>query len=149
MTQAKPNPTPTNSALKPLLAGGLIFALVMIFLDVHGGMQNLLNNPSALMRSPLQNKGLGKLSNACTTDIADTARLSREQLLKLLAVPERDTKARVREITQEPYCQLSSLEIRAGVNAVREAYPLAFDPNTALVILYENDEYAGYRFKHQ
>ena len=80
--------------------------------------------------------------------MVSTAQLSREQLLALLAVPERDTKARIREIVAEPYCQLSALNVRAGVKAEREAYPLAFDPNTTLVILYENDEYAGYRFKH-
>ena len=68
--------------------------------------------------------------------------------MALLAVPERDSKSRSREIIQEPYCTLSALNIRAGVEADREAYPLAFEPNTTLVILYENDEYAGYRFKH-
>jgi hypothetical protein len=46
----------------------------------------------------------------------------------------------------EPYCKLPTLNVRAGVEAEREAYPLEFDPATTLVILYENDEYAGYRF---
>ena len=61
----------------------------------------------------------------------------------------RDAKTRVRQIVSEPYCQLPTLKVRSGVDAEREAYPLAFDPGTTLVILYENDEYAGYRFSFE
>jgi len=132
---------------KPLIAAGLMFSLMALLLDVNG-IKSLLSNPVAFASSPLTGKAIEALAQDCEGEITDTARLSREQLLKLLAVPERDSKSRVRQITQTPYCQLSSLKVRAGVDAVREAYPLAFDPNTTLVILYENDEYAGYRFKH-
>jgi hypothetical protein len=45
-----------------------------------------------------------------------------------------------------PYCRLSELEVRAGVRAQREAYPLAFDPQTWFVVLYEGDQYTGYSF---
>ena len=71
---------------------------------------------------------------------------SAQQLTQLIAVPERSPKANIHEIIREPYCLLPSLNIRAGVNAVREAYPLEFDPDTWIVVLYEGDEYAGYRF---
>lgn len=136
-----------SRSIKPLIACGLIFSLVSLLLDVNG-IKTLLSNPVAFARSPISGKSVEHLSKDCTSEIVSSAQLSREQLLELLSVPERDTKARIREIVAEPYCQLPALNIRAGVKAEREAYPLAFDPNTTLVILYENDEYAGYRFKH-
>lgn len=85
----------------------------------------------------------------CNTVISSDAQLSREQLAQLLTIPERDAKSRVREVVSEPYCQLPTLKVRSGVDAEREAYPLAFDPGTTLVILYENNEYAGYRFSFE
>ncbi|MEO1620531.1 MAG: hypothetical protein AAFU53_05795 [Cyanobacteria bacterium J06632_3] len=145
MTHA-PAPLPQQNVLvKPLLAGGLMFSLIGLLLDVNG-IKSLLSNPAEFLRSPLTNESVERLSSACTTEVSDNAQLSREQLLALLAVPERDSKSRIKEIVSEPYCQLSTLNVRAGVEAEREAYPLAFDPNTTLLILYENDEYAGYRF---
>jgi hypothetical protein len=72
--------------------------------------------------------------------------LSREQLSRLLAVPERSNQKQVRQVVSKPFCKLQNLQVRAGVTAEREAYPLAFDPNTWLVVLYEGDEYAGYSF---
>jgi hypothetical protein len=124
-----------RSTLKPLLAGGLMFALVGLLIDVRG-MVSLGNSNTS--------KG-----EVCQDSVQSEVVLSRAQLAQLLTVPERDTKTRVRDILKEPYCQLPSLEIRAGVAAEREAYPLEFDPQTWLVILYEGDEYAGYRFSHQ
>jgi hypothetical protein len=123
------------STLKPLLAGGLMFALVGLLIDVRGMV-------------PAENSSRSE-SEVCQGSVRSEVELSREQLAQLLTVPERDTKARVRDILKEPYCQLPSLEVRAGVAAEREAYPLEFDPQTWLVILYEGDEYAGYRFSHQ
>lgn len=85
----------------------------------------------------------------CSQVVSDQAKLSREQLANLLTIPERDAKSKVRQIVSEPYCQLPTLKVRSGVEAEREAYPLAFDPGTNLVILYENNEYAGYRFSFE
>ncbi|MEO0541710.1 MAG: hypothetical protein AAFZ80_12730 [Cyanobacteria bacterium P01_A01_bin.105] len=85
----------------------------------------------------------------CQEVTHSTAVLSREQLAKLLAVPERSEKKNVREIVATPYCTLPQFEVRAGVSAMREAYPLAFDPDTWLVVLYEGEEYAGYGFSVQ
>lgn len=136
----------THYPIKPLLAGGLMFALIGILLDING-VKTLLSGPFRWSNNASQNPSISRLAQECETEIVDSAQLSREQLLKLLAIPERDSKERVRQVVQSPYCQLSSLDIRAGVKAEREAYPLAFDPETTLVILYENDEYAGYRFK--
>ena len=138
---------PMKPLVKPLLAGGLMFSLMAILLDANGA-KSLLSSPVTFASSSIGGKSAETLSKECEGTVNEKARLSREQLLKLLAVPERDSKERVRQIVQAPYCQLSTLQVRAGVDAVREAYPLEFDPETTLVILYENDEYAGYRFKH-
>lgn len=136
-------PTPTSQPqpwLKPLLVGGLLITLASLRLD----FSELV--PPALMGSaatPNRN------SLSCTTVVQADSQISREQLAQLLAIPERDPKERVQDLLADPYCQLPSLEIRAGVMAERVAYPLAFDPAIQLVILYENDEYAGYRFSFE
>jgi hypothetical protein len=147
MTLSSPAQNPIKPLVKPLLAGGLMFSLIVILLDANGA-KPLLSHPAAFASSPSHGKAIETLSKDCEGEITETIRLSRQQLLQLLSVPERNSKTKVREIVQAPYCQLSTLQVRAGVDAVREAYPLEFDPETTLVILYENDEYAGYRFKH-
>ncbi|NEQ32725.1 MAG: hypothetical protein F6K04_17255 [Leptolyngbya sp. SIO4C5] len=131
------NPHPAQPLiLKPFLAGGLMFAIVGLFFDFQG-VRTLF---SAAKTDTAQQ---------CETVVQAQAKLSRETLAQLLTIPERDPKAKVRELVAEPYCQLPELQVRSGVVAEREAYPLAFDPQTRLVILYENDEYAGYRFDFQ
>ncbi|MFE4107267.1 hypothetical protein [Almyronema epifaneia] len=122
--------------LKPFLAGGLMFAVVGLLFDFQG-VRSFLDPSKAAS------------TQRCETIVQAQAKLSRETLAQLLTIPERDTKARVREVVAEPYCQLPELKVRSGVVAEREAYPLEFDPKTQLVILYENDEYAGYRFDFQ
>ncbi len=82
----------------------------------------------------------------CQEVVQPQSVLSRERLTKLLSIPERASKEQVRQVIQEPYCLMPSIKIRAGVSAVREAYPLESDPDTWVVMLYEGDEYAGYRF---
>jgi hypothetical protein len=126
----------STGLIKPLLAGGLMLALVGFVQNV-GGVRQWLS-----VAQPNQPQD-------CEAIVRSDARLSREQLANLLTIPERDPKDAVRKIVSEPYCRLPQLQVRSGVVAEREAYPLAFDPNTQLVILYENDEYAGYRFRFQ
>lgn len=82
----------------------------------------------------------------CQQVVQESSVLSRDELAKLIAVPERSSKESIRQIIQEPYCVLPSLTVREGAPAVREAYPLAFDPQTWFVVLYEGDEYAGFDF---
>ncbi len=133
-------PTPASqpsTLLKPLLAGGLMFALAGLLLDTFSLLPGRASSPTTTRLE------------TCDTIIEADSQISREQLAQLLAVPERDSKARVQEIVAEPYCTLPTLEVRSGVSAERAAYPLAFDPTTQLVILYENDEYAGYRFSFE
>lgn len=131
-----PAPSASPSPVKPLLAGGLIFAVLGLMFDFQG-MRSLIS-PSQTVRT-----------GECEAIVQTEARLTREQLAQLLIIPERDSKERVRQIVSEPYCRLPELNVRSGVVAEREAYPLAFDPQTQLVILYENDEYAGYRFSFE
>jgi hypothetical protein len=85
-------------------------------------------------------------TETCTGEVNDEVIVSREQLAAFLTISERDAKARVQDLLQAPYCHLPGLEIRAGVPAERVVYPLAFDPKTWLVVLYEEEEYAGYQF---
>jgi len=85
----------------------------------------------------------------CQEVIQSQSVLSRTELAQLINVPERSNKSAVRAIVSEPYCRLASIQVREGVTANREAYPLAFDPKTWLVVLYEGDEYAGYDFTFQ
>lgn len=130
------NPDP-GMFLKPMLAGGLMFALVGLLFDFQGMRGMLLKSPAIAT------------AESCENFVQRDATLSREKLAQVLAIPERDSKARVREIVNEPYCTLPALTVRSGVVAEREAYRLEFDPKTQLVILYENDEYAGYRFQFE
>lgn len=111
--------------------GGIVFAAIML---------------NVLGTSPVISSIVKSRNRQCQEVIQPNSVLSRQQLTQLIAVPERSPKAKIHEIIQEPYCLLPSLNIRAGVNAVREAYPLEFDPDTWIVVLYEGDEYAGYRF---
>lgn len=128
---------PQTSPIKSLAAGGVVIAAAIVLFDVQ-------NMRSWFGRSQTQVN-----EKSCEEFVQTEAKLSRDQLAELLTIPERDSKERVREIVSEPYCRLASLNLRADVKAEREAYPLEFDPQTQLVILYENDEYAGYRFNFE
>lgn len=130
-------PRSQNLSPKPLVAASLTMILAALLFDLDS-LKTLLPTANTIHQQ-----------THCNTEVHDDSRLSREQLAKLLTIPERDAKSRIRQIVSEPYCQLPTLKVRSGVDAEREAYPLAFDPGTTLVILYENDEYAGYRFSFE
>ena len=85
-------------------------------------------------------------SVVCQETVQSQSVLSRAELSELLAVPERSSKDAVQQVIEAPYCTLNSVEVREGAIAEREAYPLAFDPQTWLIVLYEEGEYAGYDF---
>jgi len=126
----RPNP-PKTSPIQYFLAGGSVLFLVAVLADMREGRQP----PS--------------VNNLCQEMVQPQSVLSREELSQLLAVPERGAKASVRSVVSDPYCRLGAIEIRQGVLAEREAYPLAFDPQTWFVVLYEGEEYAGYSFVFQ
>ncbi|MEM8611636.1 MAG: hypothetical protein AAGF93_06425 [Cyanobacteria bacterium P01_H01_bin.105] len=122
---------------KPVVAASLAMILAALLVDFER-LKTMWASTSPLSQP-----------TSCNTVVSDQAKLSREQLAKLLTIPEQDPKERVRQVVSEPYCELPALKVRSGVEAEREAYPLAFDPGTTLVILYENNEYAGYRFSFE
>ncbi|HSM81882.1 MAG TPA: hypothetical protein VLS96_09355 [Nodosilinea sp.] len=124
----------TLATVKPFVATGLALAIGLLLIDGQG-IRGMLS-----AARPQTTEGCEKI-------VQSNAQLSREQLAQLLVVPERDPKDSVRKILAEPYCTLSPLQVRSGVVSEREAYPMAWDPSVQLVILYENDEYAGYRFR--
>lgn len=120
---------PKRSSVRYMLAGGSAIAAVGLLVD-----------PTHLMPKPAPTKDL------CQEIVQPTAALSRQQLSALLAVPERSPKANLKQVINQPYCKLPGLQVRSGTTAQREAYPLAFDPQTWFVVLYEGDEYVGYSF---
>jgi hypothetical protein len=122
-------------SFKWFVVSAFLFAFAVAFLELGN------------MRSSLGRSRNVTNDDDCQEVIQTEAKLSRQQLAEVLIIPERDSKERVRQILAEPYCRLADINVRAGVNAEREAYPLEFDKKTQLVILYEDDEYAGYRFK--
>ncbi len=120
----------TTSISRQLVAGGAAVLALALLLDSH----------------ILPSFGSKKTSaEVCQQVMQAQTRLSREQLARLLTIPEGDRKQKVREVLKDPYCKLGDLQIRAGATAQREAYPLEFDPQVWLVILYEGEQYAGYR----
>lgn len=121
----------TNPIVRLLPIVGLAAVVAGLMLDVGR------TTPSRASSAP----------ETCVGEVNSDVVLSREQLAAFLTISERDAKAKVQELLQKPYCNLSNLEIRAGVPAERAVYPLAFDPKTWLVVLYEEDEYAGYQFR--
>lgn len=86
------------------------------------------------------------VNNVCQQKIESQSVLSRAELSQLLSVPERSSKEAVQQVIAAPYCTLAPITVREGAIAQREAYPLAFDPQTWLIVLYEEGEYAGYDF---
>jgi hypothetical protein len=118
-----------NAGVKYMLAGGSVIAAL-----------GLLIEPQSLLQKFAPSK------DACQEVIQPKAVLSRDQLSQLLTVPERSSQEQIRQLMKEPYCRLPDVQVRAGVMARREVYPLAFDPQTWFVVLYEGGEYAGYSF---
>lgn len=116
------------------LVGGWLVSLFTIAINL-GGSEGGRVNASATD------------SSLCQNIVQPNGALSRAQLAQVLTIPERSPRSDVREQLAQPYCQLNEIEMRAGVTAQREAYPLAFDPQTWLILLFEEDEYAGYAFQ--
>ncbi|MCA1995068.1 MAG: hypothetical protein LDL41_23920 [Coleofasciculus sp. S288] len=86
-------------------------------------------------------------SQFCQEIVQPKAAISRDQLAQLLTIPERGDRTKVQNIIKEPYCRMPNLSIRAGAITERVVYPLDFDPQTWLIVLYEGKTYVGYGFK--
>lgn len=113
----------------------LLSAVLLSSVGILGGMNQSWQASSAPARP-----------TGCTGEPQSGQALSREKVLELLTIAEREAATAVRNVLNAPYCQLPSVEIRAGVQAERSLYALDFDANTWLVVLYEGEEYAGYAF---
>lgn len=131
--RSPPRPEP-RANVGYLLAGGSMLVLMGALVDLRSVFQPANTIPK---------------NEVCQTMVQETSLLSRQELSQLLTIPERGSKEVVRQVVSEPFCTLAPVEIRAGVQAEREAYPLEFDPQTWFVVLYEGNEYAGYSFVFQ
>lgn len=118
-----------GSGVKYMLAGGSVVAALGLITDVN-----------RLLPKSIPAKEI------CQAVVEPQAVLSRDELAQLLAVPEGAKRDQVQQVANAPYCRLPEVEVRAGTMSQREAYPLAFDPQTWLIVLYEGDSYAGYSF---
>ena len=121
---------PRHFNRKQLLAGGAALLALGLFVDLRG----------------LPSVGTKTSAELCPSFSSSQGKLNEQQVAKLLTVAEGDQKTKIREIVREPACKLPSLQVRAGSNAEREVYALGFDPRTSIVVLYEGDQYAGYKF---
>ncbi|MGB3312236.1 MAG: hypothetical protein WBG32_02660 [Nodosilinea sp.] len=123
--------TPRPQSRQVLVAGGSVLAL------------------AALLISPNLNQDQAPETDAftCIRQEQPKALVSRDQVKKLLDTDLQAAKSTVQEFLNAPYCVLSPGKTEAGLPAEREAYPLEFDPQTWLVVLYDGDRYVGYDFR--
>lgn len=143
LTQPQPISKPLIGQLKSLKVPWLKLESLLLSGALIGVVGLILTQPNAApptSRAPDPNQ-------FCQEIVQPEAVLSREQLAQILTVPERDERSKVQNIVKEPYCRMPSLSIRAGATTERDAYPLEFDPQTWLIILYEGGTYVGYGFK--
>jgi len=118
-----------GSGMKYMLAGGSVVAAIAMVADVGSLLPKTIS-----------------AQEVCQEVVEPKVILPRETLSQLLTIPEGAKREQVQQVMKPPYCRLPDMEVRAGAVARREAYPLAFDPKTWLVVLYEGDTYAGYSF---
>ncbi|MGB3200402.1 MAG: hypothetical protein WBA99_05845 [Nodosilinea sp.] len=132
-----PVPAPMGSGDAPrpqpklLVAGGSVLALAALLITPR------LNQDPVKKADPF----------TCIRQEQPQALVSRGQVKKLLDTDLKTPKATVQGLLSAPYCVLSPGKTEAGLPAEREAYPLEFDPQTWLVVLYDGDRYVGYDFR--
>lgn len=114
-----------------LFGGALVAAIGLVFSQPDRDLKNNALDPSQF----------------CQEIVEPKANVSRQQLARLLTVPERGDRAKVQAILKSPYCRMPSLSIRAGTTTERDVYPLASDTQTWIVVMYEGKSYVGYGFK--
>ena len=119
-----------------LLAGVAGFLAIALFIEMQG----------------LPSFGSKDAKLECQNESKSSVPLSETQLVKLINLKQGDSKASVRSLLKEPYCQLPTLEARKDAPSERDVYLvksddfLQFDPRTRIVVLYEGEQYMGYRF---
>ncbi|MBF2079268.1 MAG: hypothetical protein IGR76_12300 [Synechococcales cyanobacterium T60_A2020_003] len=83
----------------------------------------------------------------CTQLVQPNQTLSREQLTALRNLDGQQQQADLQDRLGQPYCQIATISDSAGASFTGDAYPLEFDPQIWLVVLYSGDAYAGYQFE--
>jgi len=119
---------PRSSSSGVMLAGGGMLALAAVIVT-----PNLGSPPSS--------------ATPCQEIVKSTAVLSRDQLTAVLKLADSAPKDDVRQVVNAPYCILAASQSPEGNNISQEAYPLAFDPQTWLVLRYDGSRYLGYDFR--
>ncbi len=123
---------PRSDGRRPVLAvGGVALAALAV----------VPNDQLAKLRQPSAAE-LARSASTCQTVLESDRRLSRQQLSQFLKMSAPTSRGAVHQAIQPPYCILGS----DGSDAEREAYPMAFDPNTWLVVRYEQGTYQDYDF---
>jgi hypothetical protein len=119
--------------IQPVVVGGLILLIISVLLDV---------NPAALWSEA------EPITPECQGPTNPSGVISRQQLSQLLTVPIAAPKQDLETFLDAPYCQLA-MPGAESLLTLGYAYPLAFDPQTWLVVLYEGDRYVRYDFLFQ
>jgi hypothetical protein len=121
---------PPRFTARQLLLGGIALLTLGLLTDLQG-------LPSLGSRN----------RDACEQVLQPQAVLSREKLAQLLALSEGVPQAKVLAILPNPYCKLPGEKGLGDRLIDRQAYRLAFDPQTWVVVRYDADRYIGYEFK--
>jgi hypothetical protein len=88
----------------------------------------------------------------CQQIIQPNNKLKSDQIAQFLTkVKSGESRDKVRSIVKEPYCKLANAKIRTGVESERDMYALEDqviegESDAKLIVLYEDSNYAGYRF---
>lgn len=83
----------------------------------------------------------------CETPIADR-KLSKALVKRLAALPVRSKREQAESLLGAPYCQLPFIQLRPKSKAQRFLYQQDDRPPW-IVVLYEDNEYAGFAFSSQ
>ncbi|MBU6228587.1 MAG: hypothetical protein KGQ93_02695 [Cyanobacteria bacterium REEB459] len=113
-----------------VLAGGSMLAAAMVGLSPHSG---------PVVESPT-------LTGECIKIEKTVNGLSRDRLKAMLALPVPAPQATLKSLLTSPYCVLKPSPNEQAEGLERQAYPLEFDPQTWLVVIYQGDLYQGYDF---
>ncbi len=126
-----------------LLGTIALAALALVPQDLWSRISTPLSVQSTQSQSaqPWQVNGAHK-TQTCQAIINADQRLSRSQLTQFLSIAQNSSQANLHETIAPPYCTMS----RPHEAKQREAYPLAFDPETWFVVDYEQGLYKGYDF---
>ncbi len=123
-------PTPHPPLRAAVLASGSMLAAAALWLSPH---------PTPVIDSQA-------VTGECIKIEKMENSLSRDRLKALLAVETPAPRATPQALLKAPYCVLKPTTDAQGGVTDREAYPLEFDPQTWLVLIYQGDRYTGYDF---